>query len=71
MTLGFLGRCRLAGAAAIGIGAIAGITLLARLMRTDSSPSWISISATSDSSSSSMSFLTLRISIYAVFLASR
>ncbi len=34
-----------------------------RLMRTDSSPSWISISATPDSSSSSMSFLTLRMSI--------
>jgi hypothetical protein len=34
-----------------------------RLMRTDSSPSLISISAMPDSSSSSISFLTLRISI--------
>ena len=38
-------------------------TELARLMRTDSSPSWISISAISDSSSSSISFFTLRMSI--------
>ena len=53
------------GAAATGAGPAIRVcaTLLVRLMRTDSSPSWISISATPDSSSNSMSFLTLRISI--------
>ena len=40
-----------------------------RLMRTDSSPSFISISSMFDSSSSSISFLTLRISM--VFLLIR
>ena len=37
-----------------------------RLMRTDSSPSLISISAMPDSSSSSISFLTLRMSMAGV-----
>src|SRR5579863_5767928 len=68
-----------AGAAAAGAGAaavagacciICGAAIIMvvwpgmlRLMRTDSSPSVISISAMPDSSSSSMSFLTLRISM--------
>src|SRR3972149_4784201 len=45
-------------------GALAAdVTELCRLTRTDSSPSWISISAIPDSSSISISFFTLRISI--------
>ena len=45
----------------------AGVPVLPlRLMRTDSSPSWISISATSDCSISSMSFLILRMSMLVV-----
>src|SRR5262245_19380389 len=52
-----------AGAAAYcTIGAADGL-LEWRLMRTDSSPSLISISAMPDSSSSSISFLTLRMSM--------
>src|SRR5689334_6971938 len=58
-----------AGAAGICIGAACiimgwGAGPLWRLMRTDSSPSVISISAMPDSSSSSMSFLTLRMSMH-------
>src|SRR3989338_4040196 len=57
------------GAGAMGAGAWAYMgciigCLLWRLIRTDSSPSWISSSSLPDSSSSSISFLTLRISIF-------
>src|SRR5580692_7421872 len=52
------------GAAAIGMGAwVANAPVGIRLMRTASSPSLISISAIPDSSRSSISFLTLRISM--------
>src|SRR5690625_51657 len=67
-----------AGAAAgAGAGAAAGWTGIAavararlRLMRTDSSPSLISISSILESSSSSISFLTLRMSIITLWLQS-
>ena len=57
--------CNLGANAIVGgsAGIATGAATKARLMRTDSSPSLISISATPEASSNSMSFFTLRISI--------
>lgn len=67
---GFLRRdgscCRGVTAGAAG-GATGAVPLAERVMRTDSSPSWISISWIPLSSSRSISFLTLRMSMEASY----